>query len=1217
MSSEIEDTLLATDEGAASDSSQDAVGETALAETQLGSEDSGAGTDAEEAALAQTQAHPPGGDLKLPKTQTGRPSQSVWIPLSMRKADLPTVGRDTYEVGHELARGGMGRILSAQDTRLGRPVAIKELLRGSVAARARFVREACITARLQHPAIVPLYEAGHWPNGEPFFAMKMVKGEALDTVAQRCKTTEARLALLGRVLDVADALAYAHSKEVIHRDLKPANVLVGDFGETVVIDWGLAKHLDRDDEADLFDREAAKMSREAETLDGEDDKPTLLEGDSNALTIMGQAMGTPSYMAPEQARGEKVDKRADVYSLGAILYQVLSGKVAYSGSKSAAEVLGKVLQGPPTPLDQITDGLAPPLLTIVNKAMARDPDDRYQDASVFADELRSYQAGNLVSAHQYSTSALLWRWVQTHRTLMVSATVMILCGVVATAISYRSIGIERDKAMKQMDRAEAQTKIAKKGSLELALNIASDQAEKRPLEAIRDLHEMQDLGEFPEALARARMIASEARAHRIPRELAARGSNHGTMVLSPDDSTLAIAWHKRKVALMNLDSRTTIFLEGDSSDEKIRNIAYSPNGKMLVVERSGHAGSVRIWKLDGSGESFELSDRQAPDVQFSPDGRWLATRFSSRLRLYDLSSMATAKETARELNYPHTGQMHFSPDSKLLAFVEQDLRIYDIEADESKIILVGGPKPNFPGRRETVSRIRFSPDGTKLVLVGPDVSVYDLATQEIEPLFKPSGKVKSIALSSNSKTLAAGTEDGAIYLYDFPATDHSLNTLSGHAKEIKWVQFTDGNRRLVSAGEGGELRLWDIGMAHGRSFFLDQAPEIIASSLGHGVPLLFHDESKIVAHDRVGYLRVWSRLRPDVHALSAPSFLSSSLFSIGSDLMAWSSGGNDYEVHITTTEDESRVLGSLGTQVAALAMSSDDRHVAAGGDILKLWNLDSGESKTLEGHEGIIRFLAFVDNKLFSVDDRGQVYSWELSSGKRSSVAEHEGRIGSGVNVAIDPAGRWLVTSGSRSNVFLHNLRDGSKRLLATGDRVGQGVAVSRDGELVAMALPGAEVAVFSTLKDEEPMIVRSPDNTEELLRPEFSPDDKALVVSSGSLGVRLWPDWRNSHESRLMRANDRTPVPRFSEDGEFIIAPGSRDGVASIWHVGTGQRRDMRGQAANIKAEFWPGRDRVVISDRRGVVSILLDDMPRDWPALQAWIQQTLRDKSLVPSAP
>src|SRR5690349_11140156 len=162
--------------------------------------------------------------------------------------ELPSIDPRHYAVGAELARGGMGRILSARDRRLGRAVAIKELLRAAPEARARFEREARITARLQHPAIVSLYEAGRWPGGEPFYVMKLVEGEPLDRkIAER--SFEERLGLVSHVIAVVDALAYAHGKGVIHRDLKPSNVLIGDHGETVVIDWGLAKELGDDDPA--------------------------------------------------------------------------------------------------------------------------------------------------------------------------------------------------------------------------------------------------------------------------------------------------------------------------------------------------------------------------------------------------------------------------------------------------------------------------------------------------------------------------------------------------------------------------------------------------------------------------------------------------------------------------------------------------------------------------------------------------------------------------------------------------------------------------------------------------------------------------------------------------------------------------------------------------------------------------------------------------------
>jgi serine/threonine protein kinase len=156
------------------------------------------------------------------------------------KPSLEPVSAGHYDLGAEFARGGMGRIVDAQDRRLGRPVAIKELIGDDPSLRRRFEREALITARLQHPAIVSVYEAGVWPDGAPFYAMRRVDGHSLKETIAGCRSLRDRLAILPSVIAAVEAVAYAHSQGVIHRDLKPSNVLVGPFGETVVIDWGLA-----------------------------------------------------------------------------------------------------------------------------------------------------------------------------------------------------------------------------------------------------------------------------------------------------------------------------------------------------------------------------------------------------------------------------------------------------------------------------------------------------------------------------------------------------------------------------------------------------------------------------------------------------------------------------------------------------------------------------------------------------------------------------------------------------------------------------------------------------------------------------------------------------------------------------------------------------------------------------------------------------------------
>jgi serine/threonine protein kinase len=337
-----------------------------------------------------------------------------------------------YEIEGEVARGGNGRILRARCVHLGRPVAIKELLaHGKPDAVERFVREAMITARLRHPSIVCLHEAGRWPTGEPFYAMQLVSGRSLADVIddpglagagegarRRAPAASprrdrraspggpapfaARLALLPHVIAVADAMAYAHSEGVVHRDLKPDNVLVGKFGETVVIDWGLAKDLRA----------------------------------GQVLTADGAVMGTPAYMPPEQARGRFVDERADVYALGAMLYHVLAGAPPYAALHAPhAPVLPRtVVAGPPPSLAELAPEVPVELATVVGKAMARAPEDRYPSARDLADDLHRYLTGQLVGAHRYTRAELARRFVRRYRALVSVAVAALALGLVLVLV---------------------------------------------------------------------------------------------------------------------------------------------------------------------------------------------------------------------------------------------------------------------------------------------------------------------------------------------------------------------------------------------------------------------------------------------------------------------------------------------------------------------------------------------------------------------------------------------------------------------------------------------------------------------------------------------------------------------------------------------------------------------------------------------------------------
>ncbi|MBI3725264.1 serine/threonine protein kinase, partial [bacterium] len=260
--------------------------------------------------------------------------------------------RRRYEIRGKIASGGMGDVLRVHDRDLGRDLAMKVARSKSSGARRlrRFLFEARLTARLDHPGIVPVHDVGVDADGRLWFTMPLIRGLTLADILERTRRgdDEAKLWSRARILEVilrvCDTLAFAHAAGVVHRDLKPSNVMVGDFGEVYVVDWGLA--------------------RSAETF-----------GDERA----GDVVGTPAYMSPEQARGrsELVDPRADVYSVGAILYHLLAGRMPFAERETSAAVLDALRAGPPSPLEDHAIESPPELAAICRRAMARNPERRY------------------------------------------------------------------------------------------------------------------------------------------------------------------------------------------------------------------------------------------------------------------------------------------------------------------------------------------------------------------------------------------------------------------------------------------------------------------------------------------------------------------------------------------------------------------------------------------------------------------------------------------------------------------------------------------------------------------------------------------------------------------------------------------------------------------------------------------------------------------------
>lgn len=332
-----------------------------------------------------------------------------------------------FKVLRPHARGGLGEVFVAHDTELNREVALKRIRDERLDTpenRARFVLEAEVTGSLEHPGIVPVYSLGTSDDGRPFYAMRFIKGESFkEAIVQYHQTNSSgrdetgRLLelrkLLRRFIDVCNAIEYAHSRGVLHRDLKPDNIMLGDFGETLVVDWGLAKPLGMAEPPVELGPDSPDDPG-VQNGGGEGARPVWASG--TAPTQMGSAIGTPAYMSPEQAAGDldRIGVAADVYSLGATLYCLLTGRPPFV-DENLAQLLERVRRGDLLPPRAVRSEAPAALEAICLKAMALNPAERYASPRMLAEELERWLADEPVSAHRAEWHERLARWARRHR----------------------------------------------------------------------------------------------------------------------------------------------------------------------------------------------------------------------------------------------------------------------------------------------------------------------------------------------------------------------------------------------------------------------------------------------------------------------------------------------------------------------------------------------------------------------------------------------------------------------------------------------------------------------------------------------------------------------------------------------------------------------------------------------------------------------------------
>lgn len=418
-------------------------------------------------------------------------SVARWQQVAEETTSLQLVSEnERFCILSEHARGGLGEVLLAKDLQLNRQVALKRIREkwaDNQHAKSRFQLEAEITGRLEHPGVVPVYALGQRADGEIYYAMRFIRGDSLEAAADKfhsgdaASSTDLRLPefrnLLRRFVDVCNTISYAHSRGIIHRDLKPANIMLGKYGETLVVDWGLAKQVGVEEER-LVDAGESRIQSDS--------------GSGSAPTQFGSAVGTPQYMSPEQATGrlDRMGPLTDVFGLGATLYHVLTNKPPQQ-EDSVERILDRVEHGEFRRPTEINSAVPLPLEAICLKALAVRPTERYNSPTELGEDIDRWLSDEPVAVCRDSFVVRATRWVRKHQTLSattaVAALLLIVGGFVWTEIQHardqREAQIEKEEQVRLTrvgDGIDATESLVEQqmnsGRLELAISILDREA---------------------------------------------------------------------------------------------------------------------------------------------------------------------------------------------------------------------------------------------------------------------------------------------------------------------------------------------------------------------------------------------------------------------------------------------------------------------------------------------------------------------------------------------------------------------------------------------------------------------------------------------------------------------------------------------------------------------------------------------------------------------